>query len=79
MTEAVTLYSKPGCSQCRATEREFKKVGVPYNYVDISEQPDALETIKGLGYLQAPVVYIDENTHWSGFRPDYISKHIVVA
>jgi glutaredoxin-like protein NrdH len=26
-----------------------------------------------LGYLQAPVVVAGEN-HWSGFRPDEISK-----
>ena len=32
----------------------------------------ALDTIKGLGYLQAPVVTTD-NDHWSGFRPDKIA------
>lgn len=79
MTDIVTLYSKPGCVQCRSTEREFKKEGVHYNYVDLSEQPEALEHIKSLGYLAAPVVFIDEQTHWSGFRPDKIKEHIVVA
>lgn len=79
MTKVVTLYSKPGCVQCRATEREFKKEGVPYNYVDLSVEPSAVETIKDLGYLAAPVVYVDDETHWSGHRPDLIEKHIVVA
>lgn len=79
MTDSVTLYSKPGCVQCRATQRMFDKDGVNYNYVDLSEQPEAIEEIKALGYLQAPVVFVNENTHWSGHRPDYIAEHIVVA
>lgn len=79
MTEKVTLYSKPNCRQCSATVRKFDKDGVDYNYVDISEQPEAMQFIKDLGYLQAPVVYVDESTHWSGYRPDLITKHAVVA
>ena len=79
MTEAVILYSKPGCVQCRATQRAFDNRGVNYNYVDLSESPEALERIKSLGYLAAPVVYVDEDTHWSGHQPQLIEKHIVVA
>ena len=33
----------------------------------------ALEQVKALGYLQAPVVITDED-HWSGFRPDKIDE-----
>ena len=35
--------------------------------------PAALEQVKALGYLQAPVVIADED-HWSGFRPDKIDE-----
>jgi glutaredoxin-like protein NrdH len=34
---------------------------------------NALEAVKALGYLQAPVVITDED-HWSGFRPDKINE-----
>ena len=34
---------------------------------------NALEQVKALGYLQAPVVITDED-RWSGFRPDKISE-----
>jgi hypothetical protein len=27
-----------------------------------------------LGYLQAPVVYIDTSNHFSGYRPDRIKQ-----
>ena len=54
------------------TYRALDKLGVQYNTVDITEDPAALEFIKGMGYLQAPVVIAGEN-HWSGFQPDKIN------
>lgn len=69
---SVTVYSKPACVQCTATYRELKKKGLAYNTVDLSQDPDALDKIKSLGYLQAPVVVTDDD-HWSGFRPDKIN------
>lgn len=65
----VTVYSKPQCVQCEATYRKLNSRGVEYKVVDLSADPVALEKVKSLGYLQAPVVVTDED-HWSGFRPD---------
>lgn len=72
----TTVYGKPHCKQCDATTRELDKKKLPYTYVDMSEEPEAMNLVKALGYLQAPVVVADEN-HWSGFRPDLIAKHLV--
>ena len=47
--------------------------GIDYEILDLSEDPAALEHVKSLGYLQAPVVITDED-HWSGFRPDKIDE-----
>ena len=69
----VTVYSKPACVQCNATYRALEKKGIAYETVDLSQDPDALERIQALGYMQAPVVVTDEE-HWSGFRPDKIEK-----
>lgn len=68
----ITVYTKPNCVQCNATYRALESQGVDYEVVDISENGEALLTIKSMGYLQAPVV-ITDNDHWSGFRPDKIS------
>lgn len=65
------MYSKPLCVQCDATKRALNKAGVSYDVVDITEDADALATVKSLGYVQAPVVITSED-HWSGFRPDKI-------
>lgn len=69
---SITVYSKPACVQCDATYRALDKKGIDYTIVDISADPDALEMVRGLGYLQAPVVVAGDD-HWSGFRPDQIS------
>ncbi|MGO1408407.1 MAG: glutaredoxin domain-containing protein, partial [Brachybacterium sp.] len=52
----ITVYSKPLCVQCDATKRALNKAGVAYDVVDITEDADALATVKSLGYVQAPVV-----------------------
>ncbi|HLP22446.1 MAG TPA: glutaredoxin-like protein NrdH [Microbacteriaceae bacterium] len=69
----VTVYTKPSCVQCTATYRALDSKGVEYEVIDLSEDANALETVKELGYLQAPVVVTDEG-HWSGFRPDKIDE-----
>ncbi|OCP18268.1 MULTISPECIES: glutaredoxin-like protein NrdH [unclassified Ensifer] len=68
----VTVYSKPACVQCTATYRALDRQGVNYEVIDISIDEDALETVKGLGYMQLPVVVAGPD-HWAGFRPDKIS------
>ncbi|WP_285724429.1 glutaredoxin-like protein NrdH [Psychromicrobium xiongbiense] len=68
----VTVYTKPACVQCNATYRALDRKGITYHSVDVSQDPAALERVRALGYLQAPVVVTDED-HWSGFRPDKIA------
>lgn len=68
----ITVYTKPACVQCNATFRALDRAGLPYQVVDVSTDAEALDHIKALGYMQAPVVLTD-NEHWSGFRPDKIS------
>lgn len=70
---SITVYSKPSCVQCDATYRALDKRGIEYTVVDISQDAEALEMVRGLGYMQAPVV-VAGDAHWSGFRPDQISK-----
>ena len=67
------LFTKKSCVQCVATHRALDAKGIEYDVVDLSEDAAALEQVKSLGYLQAPVVITDED-HWSGFRPDKIDE-----
>lgn len=69
----ITVYTKPSCVQCNATYRALDSKGLEYEILDLSEDPAALERVKELGYLQAPVV-VAADEHWSGFRPDKIDE-----
>ncbi|SCB62212.1 ribonucleoside-diphosphate reductase class Ib glutaredoxin subunit [Rhizobium aethiopicum] len=69
---SVTVYSKPACVQCTATYRALDRLGVDYDIVDISQDAEALDRVRGMGYMQVPVV-VAGGQHWAGFRPDMIS------
>ena len=51
----MTVYTKPACVQCKATFRALETRGIAYETVDISQDAEALERVRALGYLQAPV------------------------
>lgn len=67
----ITVYSKPACVQCNATKRSLIKLGLDFIEVDLTEDAQALESVKALGYASAPVVMAN-GEHWSGYRPDKI-------
>jgi glutaredoxin-like protein NrdH len=76
----VTVYSKPDCVQCGATYRALDAKGIAFEVVDLTESPAALEYVtQELGYSAAPVVVVDEQDHWSGFRPDKIAQHATMG
>jgi glutaredoxin-like protein NrdH len=71
MSAEVKVYSLPSCVQCDSTKRMLKSIDVEFEEVDMSQDPIALEMVKALGYVSAPVV-IAGDEHWSGFRMDRI-------
>lgn len=70
----ITVYSQPGCQPCRATIRALQTLRIPHQVIDVTEDDDATEFVLSLGYLQTPVVVVDDGImeSWSGFRPDKI-------
>jgi glutaredoxin-like protein NrdH len=71
----VTLYTLPACVQCTTTKRFLTKENIDFSEVDLSENTDAMEKVRALGYQSAPVVMAGEE-HWSGFRPDKLNQLI---
>lgn len=72
MCKSVVVYTLPECQSCRMTKMKLDQAGISYTVVDLNQDDAALERIKTLGHLQAPVVEAD-STSWSGFRPDLIT------
>lgn len=71
MYESLTVYTLPGCVQCTVTKRALDAAGLPYILIDLTTDEQAVELVKQLGYIQAPVVTVGDAS-WSGFRPDLI-------
>lgn len=74
----VDLYSKADCTQCDATVMILDNMSVPYKTAKLDEDPEALELMKALGFMQAPVVIVYNNgeviSSWSGFRPERLEE-----
>lgn len=68
----TTVYTKNNCVQCDMTKRLMDQMGIQYNTINISEQPEELDKLIAMGYRAAPVV-ITENASWAGFQPEKIS------
>jgi glutaredoxin-like protein NrdH len=68
----VTVYTLPACVQCESTKKFLKKNDVPFEVVDLSQDENAMNLVKNLGYQAAPVVVAGEK-HWSGFQPDKLN------
>ena len=75
---AVTVYGQPGCQPCRTTHKRLQALGVDHSYIDVTQEPDALDAIKTLGYSTTPVVQVTcpvpnaepVTVSWSGMRYD---------
>ncbi len=56
------------------TKRMLQQAGITYTETDLTQNPAALEKVKKLGYLSAPVVITDKGQSWAGFQPERIKE-----
>ena len=70
---AITIYSKPNCSNCRLAKRFLSRLEADFVEVDISEDETALELVKSKGYKTLPV--INKGDIWfSGFDAEKLEE-----
>lgn len=70
----VALYSKKDCQACVLTKRLLDSEGIKYELYNVDENEVAHKTVVDLGYQSLPVVIVDDDNRWSGFRPDLIKQ-----
>jgi len=68
---SIVLWTKPGCSQCEATARQFDKRGIIYKTRKLT--PKAVDRFIELGLTSAPIVETDDR-RWGGFRLEKIKS-----
>ena len=71
MPDTVTVFTTPNCAACRQTKRQFDKLGVVYDSIDLTQHPEQAEIFKEAGLAQAPIVVAGDQ-RWSGFRLEKI-------
>lgn len=64
----VTIYSKNNCVQCKMTKRFLEQHKVNFKEINLDEQPEFIDHIKGLGFSAAPVIETVSEA-FSGFQP----------
>ncbi len=74
MKQTITVYSKPDCMACTFTKNFIQDNEITAEFIDVTQDAQALTEMKALGYNSMPVVYVDDSTHWFGFRPDELEK-----
>jgi glutaredoxin-like protein NrdH len=69
----ITVWTKPGCSQCDMTCKQLDKRGIIYSIRRLDRSPKAVDRFLELGLMAAPIVETDTK-RWSGFRLDKINS-----
>ena len=64
----IKVYSKPDCGACDITKGWLSQHGFEYTAIDVTEDAEAMDEIKEKGFMQLPVVNVDNwERSWSGF------------
>lgn len=70
---SVTVFTTgPSCHLCRVTKVHLKRRGIDFEEVRLDEHPDIAEKCRELGFTTAPVVLVDDDDVWDGYRSDAI-------
>lgn len=68
----VTVYTKQNCPQCIMTKQYMDTLGIEYEIIDATDNEEAREYVKSLGFQTLPVVVAESGEAWFGFRPENI-------
>jgi mycoredoxin len=61
LAQSVTMYTTTWCGYCKNTKRYLERKGVPFQEIDIEENPEYAERIEKAtgGYRTVPTLEID--------------------
>ena len=68
----VKVYTKEKCPQCIMTKRYMDALNIEYETIDATDNEEAREYVKSLGFQTLPVVVAESGEAWFGFRPENI-------
>lgn len=66
-TRVVTLYTTPGCPDCRALRAWLDQHGVPFEERDLSQPTNMVEAKERFGVRIAPITVVGERHFFGTF------------
>lgn len=70
---SITVFTTgPSCQLCRTTKMHLTKRGIAFEEVRLDENPSLAEMVRELGFTTAPVVLVDDEDVWDGYRSEAI-------
>jgi glutaredoxin-like protein NrdH len=67
----VQLLTKPNCQPCRAMKRKLLEQNVSFNELSVTVNENMV-LAKELGFLQVPVIILEDGSAFGGYRPDVV-------
>lgn len=60
MAKVVYVYTKPNCDQCRVVKKYLKNKKIPFVEINIKNNEDIMNFLKGQGIPDAPAIFYGE-------------------
>lgn len=74
MTAVTVFTTGPACQMCRTTKIHLRKRGIVFDEVRLDENPELADKVRELGFTMAPVVLVNDEDVWDGYRSDAIDQ-----
>jgi glutaredoxin-like protein NrdH len=72
---SITVFTTgPTCQMCRTTKMHLSRRNIPFEEVRLDENPALADRVRALGFTQAPVVLVDDDDVWDGYRAEAIDQ-----
>ena len=73
----ITVFSTgPSCHRCTLVKNQLKKNEIPFEEIRLDEDATWHERVTSYGFMNAPVVLIDDDNVWEGFASDELKELI---
>jgi len=74
----VQLLTKPNCQPCKAMKRKLLEKNVSFNELSVTVNEN-MALAKELGFLQVPVIILEDGSAFGGYRPDVVEGIALAA
>lgn len=74
MAKVVYIYTKPNCVQCRMVKKYLNNKEIPFVEIDIENNEDIINFLKGQGISSAPAIFYGETDKNNGLLLEDATK-----